>query len=548
MIELIDKGSYYEIGFAFNPKIVEAIKEIPGRRFNYNCKCWTAPKSSGDQIKDLVKRFGVIKNDEEADIPERQDLPELTIDIPLKRQLFPYQKNGVAYALQKKRLIIGDEPGLGKTGQAIATITAAGAFPCLVICPSSLKINWVREWEIWTNHRAIVLDNKIKTSYVHYWNMQMAQVFVVNYESLKKFFVADVSIPEGQKLKLNHINFRGEIQMFKSVIIDESHRVKETKTMQTKLTAGICKGKEYVLALTGTPVVNRPKDLVSQLGIIQRLKDMGGYTDFVNRYCGGGKGAYNLKELNYRLTSTCFYRRDKKTVLKDLPDKIRQVVLCEISTRNEYQQALNDLEKYLKEYRKCTDAEVQRSMKAEIMVKIGVLKNISARGKLADVMEFIDTVLDEGEKIVVFIHLKEVAEALLRHYPQALTVRGGDGQETRQRSVDEFQNDPKRQIIICSIKAAGVGLTLTASSRVAFVELPWHPADSNQCEDRCHRIGQKDSVQCIYFLGKNTIDEHIYKIIDKKREISNTIVGANEDILTEIIEGVDALFNQKDYI
>lgn len=545
MIQLIDKGSYYEIGFSYNPKVLDAVKAIPGRRFNYNTKSWTAPKSSMDEIKHLVKQFGLVREDDSQEVPEPEPLPELTVEIPLKRELFPYQKNGVAYALEKKRLIIGDEPGLGKTGQAIATITAADAFPCLVIYPSSLKINWVREWELWTNYKAIVLDDKIKNSFVHYWNMQMAHVFVVNYESLKKFFVSEVNIPKGQKLKLNHISFRGEIQMFKSVIIDESHRVKETKTMQTKLTAGICKGKDYVLALTGTPVVNRPKDLISQLGIIQRLKDMGGYSYFMERYCGGsGKGAFNLKELNYKLTSTCFFRRDKSSVLKDLPDKMRSIVLCEITTKDEYKKALDDLEGYMKEYRKCTDAQIQQSMKAEIMVRIGILKNISARGKLNDVIDYIDNIIDEGQKIVVFVHLKEVAQKLMEHYPDALSVRGCDSQDDRQQSVDAFQNDPEKQIIICSIKAAGVGLTLTASSRVAFVELPWHAADTNQCEDRCHRIGQKDSVQCIYFLGQNTIDQQIYKIIDSKREIAKTITGSKENVLTEIIDNIDTLFNQ----
>ena len=151
--------------------------------------------------------------------------------------------------------------------------------------------------------------------------------------------------------------------------------------------------------------------------------------------------------------------------------------------------------------------------------------------------------VDAGEKVVVFIHQKEIANRILEKYPKAVSVRGDDDTESRQKSVDNFQKNPAAQIIVCSIKAAGVGITLTASSRVAFIELPWHPADIEQCEDRCHRIGQKDSVQVTYFLGAETIDEDIYKIIKSKREVSNVITGTNESIQTEFINKMRNLFN-----
>ena len=133
------------------------------------------------------------------------------------------------------------------------------------------------------------------------------------------------------------------------------------------------------------------------------------------------------------------------------------------------------------------------------MVRIGILKNISARGKLNDVVDYVSDIVESGEKIIIFIHLKEVAQHLKKMFPAAVTITGDDNNVERQRAVDSFQNDPDCQVIICSIKAAGVGLTLTASSRVAFVELPWHPADVEQCEDRAHRIGQKNSVNAPIF-------------------------------------------------
>lgn len=378
----------------------------------------------------------------------------------------------------------------------------------------------------------------------------MNHVFIVNYESLAKYFVAEInqqSDENGKKkpLRLNQIKFKSTINLFKSVIIDESHRLKELKTRQTKLTKGICHGKEWILALTGTPVVNKPKDLISQLGIIDQLDKLGGYKNFIDRYCNDDGDMDALKELNLNLSLNCFYRRDKSQVLKDLPAKVRQVVLCDITTKKEYRDAQADLEEYLKKYKHATDDQVARSMRGEVMVKIGVLKNISARGKINDVCEYVNDVLESGEKIILFTHLHDVQKSLLAQFPDALTIFGDDDSATRQRNVDAFQNNPKKKLIICSIKAAGVGITLTASSRVAFVELPWHPADSEQCEDRAHRIGQVDSVQCTYFLGKNTIDEWIYKIIDEKRSIADTITGAKDKIEESVMDGVINLFTMK---
>lgn len=433
------------------------------------------------------------------------------------------------------------------TGQAIAAITAAGAFPCLVICPSSLKENWRREIELWTHRKAMILTGKVRKTWPLFWESRMVDFFIVNYESLKKYFVTDILQPlqpDGKKapLRLNHIRFSDRIKLFASVIVDESHRTKDLKTQQTKFVKGICSGKEYIVLLTGTPVVNKPRDIVSQLGIIDRIGDLGGYKNFVQWFCEDDN---RWRELNVMLRRTCFYRREKSDVLTDLPAKIRQAVLCEITTRREYNEALNDLADYLKRYRSATDEEIQRSMRGEIMVRIGILKNISARGKIDDVADYVSDVVAAGEKIILFTHLRDVQQQLKSRFPDAVTIFGDDDMATRQRHVDAFQNNPSVKIIICSIKAAGVGLTLTASSRVAFVELPWHPADCEQAEDRSHRIGQHDSVQCTYFLGKDTIDEDIYRLIAEKRDMSDQITGARNEVQENIINGVIDLLSQR---
>lgn len=548
MLTINQTPSVFEISFIYRPYIKEDVKAIPGSRYMPVKKLWTVPLIEGQHVQQLIEKYGILQQTEQPEeydvIPE---LDELQTTIPLKRSLFDFQTKGVAQGLKFKRFINGDQPGLGKTSQAIATVVAADAFPCLIICPSTLKVNWQKEWDIVAGMPAMILSEKTKNSWTEYFRVGYCKVFIVNYESLRKYFVESINTPKGEKFKLNHIQFKQNTAVFKSIVCDELHRCKDGSTQQAKFVMGISRGKEYVIGLTGTPVVNKPKDLISQLKIINRLNDFGGYKVFMDRYCGGnGSGAFNLQELNYKLCTSCFFQRQKKDVLKDLPDKTRQIALCDITTRKEYEDALKDLAGYLKEYKEKSDTEIERSLRGQVMVQIGICKNISARGKMNEVYEYIDEVTEAGEKIVVFIHQKEIAMKLLNRYTEAVSVRGDDDISQRNVSVEKFQNDPKVKIIICSIKAAGVGLTLTASSRVAFVELPWHPADCDQCEDRIHRIGQKNAALCTYFIGLDTIDEHIYEIIESKREVANTITGTRDDVQREIIDKLtNSLFNTK---
>lgn len=544
------KGDNFELSFKYKPSIIDRIRQIPGRRFDGTRKVWIIPTRSRVDLERMIYQIqqfeninwlsGNEKREEEAvyDIPE---LPELVIPHNLKIQPYPYQLKGIARGLELKRFMNCDEPGLGKTLQSIATINIAGAFPCLVICPSSLKINWQREWEKFTDKKAMVLTDKVRDTWTFFYQTGMHQVFIVNYESLKKYFVQRIKKAEGWTLR--DVEFRNSINLFKSVIIDESHRCKSASTQQAKFCKGICTGKEWVIELTGTPVVNRPKDLIPQLAILNRMDDFGGYKPFVNRYCSGQREASNLKELNFNLWKYCMFRREKSLVLTDLPDKIRQVNTCEITNRKEYMDAERDLIMYLQKYKDADDEKIEKALRGEVMVRINILRQISARGKVRDVIEFVKDFRENGKKIILFCSLHEVVDQLKRYFPTAVSVTGRDSQDEKQRAVDSFQNNPKADIIICSIKAAGVGLTLTASSNVAFVEFPWTYADCCQCEDRAHRIGQKDSVTCYYFLGRRTIDEKVYRIIQEKKNIANAVTGSTEDIEENIVDMVARIFD-----
>lgn len=552
MISINQLAYGYEIKFAYRPHLVTGVKRIPGAKYNGADKTWTVPLDSYEDMIKWAKSVGFTQDDtvKQGKAAEIDPLPELTVDIPLKGEMFPFQKNGVAYGLEKERLIIGDEPGLGKTVQAIA-MTEYQKSPCtLVICPATLKNNWKHEIENkWTHRKALILTDRTKTSWMQYVKVGMVQYIIVNYESLKKYFVDSIDRPVDKQgdpvpIRLNHIHFKPTIDMFTTIIIDEVHRCKETKTMQSKLVKGICNGKKYIYALTGTALVNKPADLIPQLSIIQQLDKFGGYKGFTSKFCQGFNQASNLAELRFLLHRHCFYRRLKNEVLKDLPDKVRETVKVDITTRDEYNKAETSFIAYLRENLGKNEGEITKSLRGEVMVRIGILKKISARGKIDQVVEHITEVTDAEEKIVVFAWHTDIVIALKEKFPNSLTIVGSDSLEQRDNSVKAFQTDDNRKIIICNIKSGGVGLTLTAASRVIFIEQPWHPADCNQCEDRCHRIGQKDSVQASQFVGENTIDEHIMDIIARKRNIVNQVMDGSADETTEQeMSMVDELIN-----
>lgn len=486
-----------------------------------------------------------------------------TLRHNLRVEPYEYQKEGIRFGLDCRRLLIGDEPGLGKTLQSIGIVDTAAAYPCLVICPSSLKINWQREFEKFTDKKALVLDNATRTSWPYLLGMGMFHVAIVNYESLKKFFVWDILCQRGQSgarsgyaersqnrsegnikggpsskgrfagakntFTLKDVVFNRDINIFKSVIMDESHRLKDPAAQQTMFTRGIVEGKEWRILLSGTPVVNHAQDLVAQLAIMGRLlSDFGGRGKFLADY---GENE-NLSELSDKLYGTCMIRREKAKVLTELPEKQRTDLYVEISNREEYGLAAADLAAYLREYTECTDREIRRKMRMEALVKFMTLRSLASKGKVKQATDFIRNFLANGKPLIVFCSLKEVVKALQKQFPDAVRVTGDDNAAEKQAAVDAFQSG-EAQLIICSIKAAGVGLTLTASSNVAFVEFPWTYADCCQCEDRAHRIGQKNNVNCYYLIGRNTIDPVLYNIIHKKRSIANQIMASDDEIPTD---------------
>ena len=564
-MEITQVNNRFEIAFNYNPGIVAYVKNIGGR-FDGGKKIWWLPAHELDKVDRLTKKF--CKQSAVATQPERYGeippLPELDAEIEerlkteLLRQPYHYQKQGIAYNLKNKRVMNADDMGGGKTTTSISTVVAANLHkkPGLIVCKGSGKYMWEREFKVVAGMKSIILSDAIKTTWYQYYEMMGVSVFITNYESLEKFFVAGINEVKGQALTPEDIKWRmhptkgiAMKDLFSYVILDESHEIRNEDTLKSVICVGIGQGKEYRLALTGTPIVNKSKDIYAQLNFLGKTKNTKeSKKAFMDRYCGGnGAKSTNSKELHYNLNMNCYFRRNKKEFGIDLPELTMQLVYSEITNRKEYNHCLNDLSSYLKNVRGKTDGQVEKSMNAEIMVQIQALMNISARGKLKDAIEAIDEVLNTGQKVVVGINQKEIKEALKKHYPQAYVISGEENAVEKNEAEMAFKNLQGPGLIIVSIKAGGVGINLQTASDIICVENPWHPAIFYQFIARVHRNGQKNKVNAKVLIGKDTFDERIWEIIESKKDIADTITGSDDsDIQRQVIDKVkESLFNPK---
>jgi SWI/SNF-related matrix-associated actin-dependent regulator 1 of chromatin subfamily A len=215
----------------------------------------------------------------------------------------------------------------------------------------------------------------------------------------------------------------------------------------------------------------------------------------------------------------------------------------DIDNRREYKDAERDVIKYLIQYKNADDEKIQKTIRGAIMVKMNILKQISAKGKVQGAIDIIHNTIDGGQKLIVFCFLKEVVQALKREFRDAVTVTGDDNDRQKQWAVDRFQTDESCKLIILNYRSGGTGLTLTAASNVMFIEFDWTYASCCQAEDRAHRNGQKNAVNCVYLLGRDTIDEYMYNLIQSKKDIANGVTGTDEDIAENTISTQEYVVN-----
>ena len=527
------KDDFIYLSFAYDPVKVKSVKQIPSVTWHAKTKAWRAPTTSITECIEWANKFNQQIPEElvgmASTIKELHDISvaeSRSVDADLEvagLPLLPYQKAGVKYASQAKRCFIADDMGLGKTLQAIATLeNTKDSYPALVVCPPNLVLNWQKEYGKWLPERKVVTVSDRKTFPEH----KDFDVLVIGYSNIS--------------------HWQKQIKDFKSFVFDESHYVKSPTSQRTKAAIKIARTAPQdgiILCLTGTPVTNRPAEYASQLDVLGKLNTFGGLWGFYRRYCGAFRdrfgqwnisGNSNLDELNERLRGNCYIRRTKDQVLKDLPPvRHSNIIVAGSPTQMvEYRKAERDIVEYLVERAKQIalelgvspgSAAVVARIKAESnehLVRISVLRKLAAKAKMESVIEFIESHMEVGLKVVVAAHHREIVDELANKFG-GLKIQGGmlvsEVEDAKSRFQEESAEDAP--VIVLSIQAAKTGHTLTASQDVLFVELPWTPADVDQTYSRCHRLGQQGSVTATYLLCEGTVDEEIYNLISRKRGV-----------------------------
>ncbi len=490
-----------------------------------------AIKAAGYSVRKVDNKWVVTRyRDNDQAIADSQ-ATDADIDIPVPAGLsyLPYQKAGIAYAIKRSSTLIGDEMGLGKTIQAIGVINATAPKTVLVVCPASLKINWKNEMTKW-----LVADRDIQI--VNGGGEQIPatpDVIIINYDVLSKHKDA--------------INAR----TWDLVIMDEAHYIKNNTAARTKVAVGIKANRKVVL--TGTPITNRPIELQPIAGYLDPVT-FGNYFKFGVRYAGAHQinigrktvwdfnGSSNLDELQRVLRQSFMIRRKKDEVLKELPEKVRQIIVL---PNSDYSDQIK------KEFETLADAVDETSSEDIEFEQMSGVRHETALAKVNDVVTHVAAI---DHQVVVMAHHKDVVDGIKAGLEAAgksvVTLTGDCNQAHRQNAVETFQAG-NADVFIGTIGAAGVGITLTSASHVVFAELDWVPGNMSQAEDRCHRIGQDSSVLVQHLVVDGSIDARLAQVLVGKQRVldkalDNVVVNniSIEDIALDV-ETVEKTFKAK---
>ena len=547
------QSNYIKNYFNFEPKNINKVVELTNyfsEELKEEHKLKITPKkifvesliAESDKAIHVICKLFKNQNDVKLIwIPKTQLLDDIhyedvDIDIDFEKYVkldnrgwsaFNHQKDGIKFLIKNKKCILADDMGLGKTYQSIVAALESGSERVLIICPSSLKINWMREVQNFCDDVSIIQGT--------HWNP--SRFTIMNYDILKNFHTIEERNKEYEDWEL-----RREIADFNPdlLILDEAHYIKNHKSKRGAILKDLSKNFncDRVWLLTGTPIANRPMDYYNLLSIIDSPV-ANNWVHYAKTYCEGmrfkkggkyvwvTKGASNLGELSTK-TKRTILRRKKEDVL-DLPEKLITPVYLELQNVDGYKSVWED-------YMTKRKLEGKKGNPAKDIVEMTLLRSFIAMETVPYSIEKTEEALELNKKVIIFCNFNDEMDYFLRHFGnKAVSVRGGMTDKQKQMSVDRFQEDDSCMVFVGQIKAAGVGLTLTKAEIVIMNSLDWVPGNHEQAEDRAYRIGQKETVNIYYMLIDDTIDTLVWYILNEKKKVIGTIMG-EDDIINEFLK------------
>lgn len=547
---LVKKSAF--VSFDYNPDIVSFIKQMGTRVYNPDNHTWEMP------INNIIGLCNKFENQEIQISGIYEDLhkQEFEIDIPkdytFKTKPFNHQIDGVRFGLNKKKFLLCDDQGLGKTKQIIDFVGCLEETDTinkvLIVCGvNSLKYNWQYEIGVHSDEKGWVLGTRFrKTTGKAYEgstkdklddldNLPDCRYIITNIETLRagveKISKTKYHFPIAEKLQ--ELCKNGTISV---IAFDECHKSKEPTSLQSRAMINV--QAKYMVAMSGTPLMNNPLDLYFPMKWLGYENHS--FYQFKQHYCtlggwGGSQvvGYKNLEEIR-AMMDNIMLRRLKSEVL-DLPEKIRKIEYVDMTPKQNqiYKEVYNGV---MSDLQKIKFSNNPLSMMIRLRQATGwtgiISDKVQESAKMDRMIELVQEIVASGQKAIIFSNwesMTEVAKEKLKAYNPAY-ITGATKADERMKEVDRFQTDDKCKVIIGTIGAMGTGLTLTAAQNVIFLDSPWNMALKAQAEDRAHRIGTKGTVNIITLVCKNTIDERIEELVEKKGQIADALVDGKASV------------------
>lgn len=464
----------------------------------------------------------------------RKDIELLIENLPLLKKPRSYQMDYLHYAVNHGNHINGSGVGCGKTKMAIFYAEMLDLFPCMVVCPASVKSGWLREWkETNPGRRVSVISTSSPPEDFE------ADVIVINYDILGKR-VTKENGKTSLEIRLDGMKKKS----FSLVIADEIHFLKNRKSIRSKSFKKLIHKVPSVIGLTGTLIMNRPAELLNILMLIERIKEIAPddqyHHYFFERYCNMKEtnfgmdisGASNIKELNRLLKECCYFQVSKRDALKELPPISENVVECEITNKRAYKKAKGDLLQFIEDKFK-DEEKVEKAARAEFLVKLSTLKQLSLEGKEKFIKKWVEEWMEaiEEEKLLVFASQSAILTKIAGEFKEGLLITGSTTTKKRDEILQKFALEKNKRVLFANIGCLGTGVDglQKVCSNMAILELPPRPSDLVQVIGRLERSGQENPVTIQYLLSPETIDQDLWEMLKGKKDVTDMLNKGFQD-------------------